>query len=506
MAESAETTVREPNRGVEAKRLALQRLLFIGGLAWASFVVVDIAGAWQWHDAAAIPGLLALRLLGTAFLAAVYSVVRWVPLRARSLDAVDVTTCLIVGTLASIMGIEYGGAASRDFAGIMLMVCFRATLVPASWKRTAVSVGAFALTWPAVNAAAALLVPSVRAQWSSAHVPGDFVLGVMFILLAAVMCTAASHSMWSDRLKATEVRRLGNYRLQMRLASGGNGDVWLARQEPLGRDVVLKVLKDHGLPSIEKVRRFEREARAAASLKHPNTIRIFEFGVSAEGILFIAMELLEGLDLDRLVEITGPLPPARAVRFVLQACASLVEAHDAGIVHRDIKPANLYVTRVGEEHDFLKLLDFGVARLPEGAATLTAEGTLFGTPAYMSPEVCEGDRATPRSDIYSLGAVLYFMLTGTPLFPDKTFSQTILSQISRTPELPSQRLGAAIPPALEAVVMRCLEKKPERRFQSVRDLEVAIKAVEGFKHWGPDEARAWWSTRGIPVFRARGTA
>jgi serine/threonine protein kinase len=246
----------------------------------------------------------------------------------------------------------------------------------------------------------------------------------------------------------------------MRIGSGGNGDVWVARQEALKRDVALKVLKDTGEIGDEKIRRFEREARAAASLAHPNTIRIFEFGASDDGVLFIAMELLEGLDVEALVEVAGPLPPARAVKLVRQACASLAEAHVAGIVHRDIKPGNLFVTHAGDEYDFVKLLDFGVARISEGdQPSLTETGILFGTPAYMPPEVCAGERASTRSDIYSLGAVLYFMLTGTPLFPDRTFAETVMSHISKTPDTPSGRLGKSLPEKLDLIVMKCLEKK-----------------------------------------------
>jgi serine/threonine protein kinase len=296
--------------------------------------------------------------------------------------------------------------------------------------------------------------------------------------------------------------------LKMRIGSGGNGDVWIARQEALGRDVALKVLKERGEPGEEKIRRFEREARAAASLTHPNTIRIFEFGASDDGVLFIAMELLEGLDVDALVEVAGALPPARAVRMARQACASLSEAHVKHIVHRDIKPANLFITHAGEEYDFLKLLDFGVARVSEGEnPSLTETGILFGTPAYMSPEVCAGERASTRSDIYSLGAVLYFMLTGTQLFPNRTFAETVMSHISKTPELPSVRLGKPVPEELEQIVMKCLEKRREDRFRSVRELDEALAACTDLGDWTREDARTWWTgARASVTMRVRGAA
>jgi serine/threonine-protein kinase len=354
-----------------------------------------------------------------------------------------------------------------------------------------------------------LFVPELRAQWATPRGSGDFVYGLLFIIGALALCTAGCHAQWRSRLEVHQARRLGNYRLKMRIGSGGNGDVWIARQDALGRDVALKVLKERGGLDEDKIRRFEREARAAASLTHPNTIRIFEFGASDDGVLFIAMELLEGLDVDSLVEVAGPLSPARAVKLVRQACASLAEAHVKKIVHRDIKPANFFVTHAGEEYDFIKLLDFGVARVVEANhPSLTETGILFGTPAYMSPEVCAGERASTRSDIYSLGAVLYYMLTGTQLFPDRTFAETVMSHISKTPELPSVRLGHPIPEGLEVIVMKCLEKRREDRFRSVKELDEALATVRDLGEWTKDEARNWWTgARGsITTRAARGAA
>jgi serine/threonine-protein kinase len=194
------------------------------------------------------------------------------------------------------------------------------------------------------------------------------------------------------------------------------------------------------------------------------------------------------------------------VKLIRQACASLAEAHVAGIVHRDIKPGNLFVTHAGDEYDFVKLLDFGVARITEGdQPSLTETGILFGTPAYMPPEVCSGERASTRSDIYSLGAVLYFMLTGTPLFPDRTFAETVMSHISKTPETPSARLGTRLPEGLDVVVMKCLEKKRESRFRSVRELDDALASIADLGEWSRDEARLWWTgaTRSSVAVRVR---
>ena len=188
------------------------------------------------------------------------------------------------------------------------------------------------------------------------------------------------------------------------------------------------------------IARFEREALAASGLQSPHTIRVFDFGASDDGVWFMAMEHLEGVDLASLVDEVGPLPPARVVRFARQACAALAEAHDAGIVHRDVKPDNLFVCRMGDEPDFLKVLDFGIARI-EGAdedVNVTRAGWVHGTPAYMSPEVCNGARAAARSDVYSLGAVMYYLLTGTPPFTAATAAAVMVAHVNDAPDLPSR--------------------------------------------------------------------
>jgi serine/threonine-protein kinase len=495
------------NQFVEERRAAYERLLFIALFVWPPFGVLDVLGARLWHHEQSVPGLITLRIIGAVLLAVAYGAVRFGGLGSAALTILDVSICMLLGTFISIIGVEHGGLGSRDFAGIILLVVARTSLVPSHWTRTLLTAGGGALTWPATMVVESLFVPDLRAQWGGAGA-GDLVYGALFIVGAVALCTAGGHAQWRARLQVHQARRLGNYRLKVRIGSGGNGDVWIARQDALNRDVALKVLKEKGELNEEKIRRFEREARSAASLTHPNTIRIFEFGASDDGVLFIAMELLEGLDVDALVEVAGPLPPARAVKLVRQACASLAEAHVKGIIHRDIKPANFFVSHTGEEYDFIKLLDFGVARVVEGdRPSLTETGILFGTPAYMSPEVCAGERASTRSDIYSLGAVLYYMLTGTPLFPDRNFAETVMSHISKTPELPSARVGKTLPEKLEMAIMRCLQKKREDRFRSVRELDEALSAIEDLGAWTKDDARTWWTgARASVTMRVRGAA
>jgi serine/threonine-protein kinase len=257
--------------------------------------------------------------------------------------------------------------------------------------------------------------------------------------------------------------------------------VWLAWDEGLKRDVALKILDRNASGNSVAIARFEREAMAASSLQSPHTIRVFDFGASDDGVWFIAMEHLEGVDLMSLVEDIGPLPPERAVRLARQACAALSEAHDAGVVHRDVKPGNLFVCRLGDDPDFLKVLDFGIASI-EGAKAdasdsvdVTRTGWVHGTPAYMSPEVCTGARADARSDIYSLGAVLYFLLTGRPPFAAQSASAVMLAHVNEAPEAPSAH--TPLPVQLDRVILRCLAKDPAARYPSARALLDALEAL-----------------------------
>jgi serine/threonine-protein kinase len=261
--------------------------------------------------------------------------------------------------------------------------------------------------------------------------------------------------------------------------------------------VALKLLRSVDDLDEEDVQRFEREALASSKLSDPHTIRIFDFGSSDDGIYYIAMELLNGADLAELVVHHGPMPCARVVRFAVQTCRSLIEAHEAGIIHRDIKPANLFVTRAGDDHDFLKLLDFGIARLLPGAgeANLTQTGVAVarGTPAYMPPEVCRGEPADARSDIYSLGATIYFLLTGKPPFDGPSPNEVLVAHLLEQPVPPSTVRGSPIPEALEKVVLRCLEKDPDARFQSARELSEVLSALFDDTAWSPADAERFWT-------------
>ncbi|HEY8088010.1 MAG TPA: hypothetical protein VIF09_09195, partial [Polyangiaceae bacterium] len=251
---------------VEERRAAYQRVLFIACFVWPPFGVLDVMGAQMWHHDQSVPALVTLRVIGSVLLVVAYGAVRWGGLQSLALTMLDVSILVLLGIFVSIIGIEHGGLGSRDFAGIILLMVARNGLVPSHWSRALLTAGMCALTWPVVTAMESLLVPELRAQWSTPRGPADFLYGLLFIAGALALCTAGCHAQWRARNEVHQARRLGNYRLKMRIGSGGNGDVWIARQDALGRDVALKVLKERGGLDEEKIRRFEREARAAASL------------------------------------------------------------------------------------------------------------------------------------------------------------------------------------------------------------------------------------------------
>jgi serine/threonine-protein kinase len=244
--------------------------------------------------------------------------------------------------------------------------------------------------------------------------------------------------------------------------------------------------------------RFEREAQATASLRSVHTIEIYDFGITDDGVFYYVMELLDGLDLENLVKQFGPIPAGRTINLLRQACDSLAEAHGQGLIHRDIKPANIFTCRMGRAYDFVKILDFGLVKSDphQDAATgeaLTVEGMTAGTPAFMSPEqVLSKPHLDDRSDIYSLGCVAYWMLTGQYLFEADSPMEMAVHQVNKEPLAPSERTELPIAADLEAVVLACLHKDPNRRPASAEALAEMLAGCESAPAWTDAEARAWW--------------
>ena len=289
---------------------------------------------------------------------------------------------------------------------------------------------------------------------------------------------------------------LGSYRLVERIGSGGMGEVWLARHRLLARPAAIKLIRAGGeLGHDVLVQRFQREARVTANLRSPHTVQLYDYGVGDGGDFYYVMELLAGMDLQQMVERFGPMDPERVIGLLQQACLSLSEAHECGLVHRDIKPANLFVTRLGPEYDFLKVLDFGMVRalVGEDDLRLTAQGFAQGTPAFMAPELALGETAVDgRADLYALGCSAYWLLTGRPVFDAKSPTSMLMQHVQSPPIPPSRVSELEISTAFEEVVLRCLEKDPARRPASALGLYDELGRIRGTTRWTPERAREWW--------------
>jgi serine/threonine-protein kinase len=244
------------------------------------------------------------------------------------------------------------------------------------------------------------------------------------------------------------------------------------------------------------VRRFEREAQITASLRSPHTVQLYDFGVTDTGNFYYVMELLQGLDLQRMITRFGPQPVERVIMLLRQGCRSLAEAHERGLVHRDIKPANLFVTRLGHDYDYLKVLDFGIVKdRPRGDQTNLQSGqsVLPGTPAFMAPEVVFAERQIDgRADLYSLACTAYWAVTGQLVFEASTPAQMLLHHAQTPPVPPSQVSELPVPKAFDRIVMTCLEKDPDNRFSSALELETRLGDVATSARWTRDDARDWW--------------
>ena len=348
-------------------------------------------------------------------------------------------------------------------------------------------------------------------------------VSVAFARLVVRVRREAAEARAEAKRATQEARELGSYRLVKCLGKGGMGEVWRAEHRLLARQAAIKLIRpDTSAPSREAQERFRREAQSLAGLRSRNTIELFDYGVSDDGTFFYVMELLEGLDLESLVIKYGPQPAGRVLRLLMQACRSLAEAHDAGLVHRDIKPANLFVCRAADEVDVVKVLDFGLVRElssgqdaeplstadvlastgdiaafanPDGAK-LTRAGTVMGTPEFMAPEQALGHKLDGRADLYALGCVGYWLLTGQLLFNKQTPMMLLIAHINEPPPPLDERVAALVPRELRLCIIDCLAKSPDHRPQTARELlERLTRAeheLEAAQRWSDERAQAWW--------------
>ncbi len=385
--------------------------------------------------------------------------------------------------------------------GVALVLFVPAAFIP--WRvryQIGLSVVALAGATAALLAAYAL-VPAIQEFWAGGAARrslGDqILLSSVGIVLLGGTSVFITYTLYGLRKTAFRARRLGNYVLHRELGEGGMGTVYVAEHALMCRPSAVKVLKPASERDAAALVRFEREVRLSSSLSHPNTITIFDFGRGSDDTFYYAMEYLEGLDLELFVERFGPIPPERTVFILLQAAGSLAEAHGRDIIHRDLKPSNIFLTVRGGLYDFVKVLDFGLAKQIEGVdapAGLTKTGVVFGTPRYLAPETVYGTAGVDaRADIYTFGAVAYWMLTGRAPFTAQSPVELMIDHVKTVPQRPSEASELEIPSTLEEIVMKCLQKDPANRFRNTRELMDAIRSVPFSDPWTWEKAEEWWS-------------
>jgi serine/threonine-protein kinase len=332
---------------------------------------------------------------------------------------------------------------------------------------------------------------------------------------AALWAYFIGRRMHGMEVAAQKAQDLGSYHLESLIGRGGMGEVWRARHKMLAREAAIKIIRPelmHDATARQAdvaVRRFEREARVTADLQSPHTVYLYDFGTSREGHFYFVMELLDGVSLQKLVQTFGPQPGSRVIHLMRQVCLSLEEAHARGMVHRDLKPSNIMACKVALQHDFVKVLDFGLVKptQTEDFTHLTVDGVSAGTPGYIAPEIAMGEeRIDGRADLYTLGCVAYFLLTGSLVFTETSPTAMAVAHVQKPPPPPSDRTEMPIAADLERVVLQCLSKKPDDRPASARALIRMLDACVDAKQWCSEDADAWWRTHLPPSSTHRSPA
>ncbi len=486
-------------------------LLFAMAIAWRHIVVGRV-----------YPAVLAVNALAIVILAGIALLLSG--RRQFSLPRLEALELGVIGTAAAIIGfgqyrlmLEESLRDDRMMAQLVMknIVLITAVLiltyglyVPKSWRRAALIAGPLALMPFAILLALYVGNPQAMGWLGRGWRQSDtaraalFSFDAMLLSIVAFAVTFGAHTMTRLRRQVAEAKQFGQYRLRERIGSGGMGEVYLAEHQLLKRPCALKLIRPEDVADPNALERFEREVQITATLSHPNTVEVFDYGRTEDGTYYYVMEYLPGMSLAELVARHGPLPPGRAVYLLRQACQALREAHAAGLIHRDVKPSNIFAAQRGGMDDVAKLLDFGLVRpaAPNLAAHLSREGQVLGTPLFMSPEQARGRELDVRSDIYSLGAVCYYLLTGRPPF-DEDDGIGVMIALARDPVVPASRVQAGVPDDLDRVVLRCLAKDPADRFPDAASLERAPNACACSEDWDQEQAVLWWCNpivSGIP--------
>ena len=492
---------------LELQELLLERCRLVFTLAFAISAVMAAAGLMLLPQQEVTSGLIAwvpvLRFVHPITFALALGALYVTKPSASALQMIALVV-LVSNLVLAIFSLSIFRPDQPPFLGVALGVFIPAAFIP--WQTRYQVITGVALVLAAVVAQvwAYSSVPGVLEYWAQRGgvraFRGDLLFGTLGNAVIAVVGVIASHTLYSLRKTAHKAERMGNYMIRELLGKGGMGEVYRAQHAHIRRPTAVKVMRPSAEGGQAAMVRFEREVQLSSTLTHPNTITIYDFGRTVDNQFFYAMEYLDGLDLEQLVQRYGPLPPERVVHILIQACGALDEAHARGIIHRDIKPSNIYITQRGRLYDFVKVLDFGLAKqiTDPKAVSVTKTGVVFGTPRYISPEAVQGAEVIDgRADIYCLGAVAYWLLTGRAPFDSGSAVELLIDHLKATPIAPSAVAETPIPEQLDAIVMKCLQKKPEERFQTAELLLEALEAVSFAEPWTQDRARDWWQIHGI---------
>ncbi len=443
-----------------------------------------------------------IHMIATAGFLVAWAVLKKVKFSLRALRVFDAALIAFACASLSQMGIwGFSGSIGTLTAGLGVAhaLILRAVLVPSSGRRTLLTcIAASSLTL------ALAIVSYSSVAWH--ELPSDrppivrLVIMTLWFGVSSGAATLASTIIWGLRSQVRETKRIGQYVLRERLGQGGMGVVFRATHILLRRETAIKLI----LPTVGSdiaIQRFEREVRITASLSHPNTIAVYDYGRTPDGAFYYAMEYLDGFDLDSLVRQNGPLPAGRVISLLSQLCGSLSEAHERGLIHRDIKPANVVATCRGGEPDVVKVLDFGLARAMDtrsvqgGDGRLTEANVPLGTPLYMAPEsITTPDGAGPLADLYAVAATGYYLLTGTDVFTGNSIIEVCSHHLHTPPTSPSERLGRAVAADLERLLLRGLAKDSKERPQSARAFREELLRCVDAQSWTLDAANEWWNT------------
>jgi len=496
---SRETDYVEIRRFVRRRLLVFTRLMagLFGGLYAASVIAVSITAPAQLLKMLLDPGKQVHLFIILAMLSFLW-LLRRSPPGQLMLQICDIGPVLLAAAASSVAVSLLPHGYHLEFVAlviIILMLVLRAAVVPSTGRWTAV-VGILC----SVPVGIAIYRQARYGPWPTVVPPIVLAFGIgIWCVIATATTSIVSRVIYGLVTQVQKTMHLGQYRLGDKIGEGGMGAVYRAEHAMLRRPTAIKLLLP-GRITPEALARFEREVQLTSRLSHPNTIAVYDYGRTPDGVFYYAMEYLEGLTLEQLVLAYGPQPDGRVARVLTQMAGALAEAHGIGLIHRDIKPANVMLCERGGMPDVVKVLDFGLVKKIDGGdaeVALTDANVITGTPLYLAPEsITQPDHIDERIDIYALGAVGYFMVTGTPPFSGRTLIEICGHHLHTEPESPSRRLGRPVSEKLETLLLRCLAKDPDRRPRDAREVLWILSDCEAsVAPFGPAEARLWWASR-----------